>query len=67
MAVVVTLEGRMPGAAYDLPSIALRRPRSETAAEADAAAFAEFYSVEFPRLAGYCRALVGSESAARDI
>lgn len=57
----------MPGAAYDLPSIGLRRARSESASEADAAAFSAFYSVEFPRLAGYCRALVGTESAARDI
>ena len=63
----MTLDARMPGAAYELPSMPLRRARAVSAAEADAAAFSEFYSEEFPRLAGYCRALVGTESAARDI
>lgn len=52
---------------YDLPSIALRRARSISATDAQAAAFSEFYALEFARLAGYCYALVGSESAARDI
>ena len=67
MAALLTLDARMTGAAYELPSIPLRRVHAESAEEADAAAFSEFYSVEFPRLAGYCRALVGTESAARDI
>lgn len=52
---------------FDLPPIALPRARSAASAEGHAAAFSEFYALEFGRLAGYCRALVGSESAARDI
>ena len=63
----MSLDARMIGAAYELPSIALPRARSASASEAHAAAFSEFYSAEFGRLAGYCRALVGTESAARDI
>ena len=63
----MTLDAGMTGAAYELPSIALPRARSASSAEAHAAAFSEFYATEFGRLAGYCRALVGSESAARDI
>lgn len=63
----MTLDARMTGPSYDLPSISLPRARSAASAEADAAAFSEFYAAEFGRLAGYCRALVGSESAARDI
>ena len=62
----MTLDAGMTGAAYDLPSIPLPR-RAASTAEAHAAAFSEFYALEFGRLAGYCRALVGSESAARDI
>lgn len=72
MAAVLTLDAHgtvsAAGAAYELPSIALRRPRSVAGTEADAAAaFADFYRAEFGRLAGYCRALVGDESAARDL
>ena len=63
----MTLDAGMTGAAYELPSIALPRARSASSAEAHAAAFSEFYAAEFGRLAGYCRALVGTESAARDI
>ena len=57
----------MSGAAFELPAISLPRARSGSSDEAQAAAFSEFYALEFGRLAGYCRALVGSESAARDI
>ena len=60
----MTLDAGMAGA-YGLPSVALPRARSASA-EAHAA-FSEFYASEFGRLAGYCRALVGSENAARDI
>lgn len=65
------LAGGRSATPYELPSIALRRSRSrgrsDSAADASAAAFSEFYALEFGRLAGYCQALVGSESAARDI
>lgn len=63
----MTLDAGVTGAAYELPSISLPRARSASSAEAHAAAFSDFYAAEFGRLAGYCRALVGSESAARDI
>lgn len=63
----MTLDAGMTGPAYELPSIALPRARSTSSSEAHAAAFSEFYALEFSRLAGYCRALVGSDSAARDI
>lgn len=61
----MTLDAGMAGA-YEAP-LALRRARAASAADADAAAFSEFYALEFARLAGYCRALVGDDTAARDI
>lgn len=63
----MTLDAGINGAAYELPAMSLPRARSSSSADAHAAAFSEFYALEFGRLAGYCRALVGSESAARDI
>ena len=63
----MTLDAGMSGAAFELPAISLPRARSSSSDEAQAAAFSEFYALEFGRLAGYCRALVGSENAARDI
>lgn len=61
----MTLDGSFDAGAYELPR--LRRRAGATGAEAAADAFADFYRAEFPRLAGYCKALVGAESQARDI
>lgn len=60
----MTLDGRFDAAAYELPGL---RRRAAPATDAGAQAFADFYRAEFPRLAGYCKALVGGEAQARDI
>lgn len=67
MAATVTLDGgSLSGPPLVLRSAARREARAALDS-AEAAEFSDFYRAEFPRLAGYCLALVGSEAAARDI
>lgn len=62
----MTLDGGSLGTPLILRASA-RRSAADAVKSAEAAEFSDFYRAEFPRLAGYCLALVGSEASARDI
>jgi RNA polymerase sigma-70 factor, ECF subfamily len=63
---VVTFDSGLAGAPLELPTLraARRAVRTEATGQEE---FARFYAAEFPRLAGYCLGLTGSESVARDL